>query len=176
MASRAYHNLFARLDDIEQLMAAHEAVGGTERGRRFGLVALNRASVLLLSAHLEGYLEELMAEALDTVHTGLSPSELTGRFANPSTGNIDKLFAFLGLSKPCDSISWQAAGNDAVKRNINELVETRNRIAHGATGIAVSKVKVTRYQRYVVGFTRAFDNLVRDRVKTLTGTSPWPQA
>ena len=176
MASGAHDNLSARLDDLDQLMVAHEAVGGTERGRRFGVVALNRASVLLLSAHLEGYLEELMAEALDAVHTGLSPSELTGRFANPSTGNIDNLFAFLGLHKPSDSISWQAAGNTAVKKNINELVDTRNRIAHGATGVAVSKVEVKRFRGYVVGFAKAFDNLVRGRLRTLTGNYPWTRA
>jgi len=176
MASTAYDALSSRLDDIDQLMAAHGAVGGVERGRRFEVEALNRAAVLLLSAHLEGYLEDLLSEAVSAVHTGLATDDLTKRFANPTTGNVDGLFRFLGLNKPCDSISWQRAGNAAVKKNINELVETRNAIAHGTTGVTVHKRMVTRYRQYVVGFAKRFDNLVRDRVATLTGTSPWSDA
>lgn len=173
MASNAHDALSHRLADIDQLLNAHAAVGGTERGRRFEVVALNRAAVLLLSAHLEGYLEDLMAEALNAVHGGLSPSSLTQRFANPSTGNIDSLFAFLGLTKPCDSISWRRAGNAAVKKNINELVATRNQIAHGSVGVTVYKSQVTRYRTYVTGFAKGFDNLVRGRVASLTGSAPW---
>lgn len=83
------------------------------------------------------------------------------------------LFGFLGLDKPCDSISWQKAGNAAVKRNINELVEKRNSMAHGTTGVTVYKTEVTRYYRYVVGFAKGFDDLVGDRVEALTGQRPW---
>lgn len=173
MPSAAHDALSVRLVDVDQLMAAHTAVGGTARGRRFEVVALNRASVLMLSAHLEGYLEDLMAESVGAIHGGLSAQGLTQRFANPSTGNIDNLFAFLGLSKPCDALSWRAAGNAAVKRNINKLVESRNAVAHGSTGVAVSKADVTRYRRYVGGFAKGFDNLARDRVIVLTGSAPW---
>jgi hypothetical protein len=176
MPSQAHAALSTRLDDIEQLMDAHAAVGGTERGRRYGLGALNRAAVLLLSAHLEGYLEDLLEEAVTALNPGLSGRELTRRFANPSTGNIDGLFAVIGLNKPSNVVSWQRAGNDAVKDNINQLVETRNSIAHGATGVGVSKAAVERYQKYVVGFARGIDNLVRERVETVTGTEPWTPA
>jgi hypothetical protein len=104
---------------------------------------------------------------------GLSGAALTGRFANPTTGNINNLFAVLGLAKPSDSVSWRKAGNEAVKRNVNELVETRNAIAHGTTGVDVSKATVEQYRKYVVGFARGFDNLVRARVEHLAGIAPW---
>lgn len=95
--------------------------------------------MLPLSAHLEGYLEDLMDEAILAINKDLSPANPTGRFANPSIGNINNLFAFLGMGTPCDSFSRRSAGNAAVKKNINELVQTRNRIAHGGTGETVSR-------------------------------------
>ncbi len=98
---------------------------------------------------------------------------MTHRFANPSTGNVDRLFAVLGLNQPSDSVSWQHAGNDAVKRNINQLVDSRNAIAHGATGVDVSKATVERYRKYVVGFAGGIDNLVRARIGDVTGIAPW---
>jgi hypothetical protein len=174
MPSSAHEALSVRLQDIDQLMAAHAAVGGPERGRRFDVEALNRASVLLLSAHLEGYLEDLMREALIAVQGGLSGDAIVARFANPTTGEIDKLFAVIGMEKPCSQISWRKAGNQAVKANLNELVGRRNRIAHGAEGVTVYKAEVERFRRYVTGFAQRFDELVRRRVAELAGSTPWP--
>jgi hypothetical protein len=59
MPSAAFKRLRARLGDVDDLMRGHAAVGGTERGRRIGVEGINRAAVLMLSAHLEGYVEDL---------------------------------------------------------------------------------------------------------------------
>lgn len=174
MPSQAIEALATRLSDVDQLMAAHAAVGGAEPGRRFDVEGLNRAAVLMLSAHLEGYLEDVMAEALDALNEQLNPKPLTRGFHNPRPDYIDKLFAFIGMDKPSRSISWQRASNQSVRVNLEKLVQTRNRIAHGATGVRVYKNEVTSLRKYVEGFAQRFDGLVRNQVHTLTGAHPWP--
>lgn len=174
MASSALEALTTRLRDVDQLMAAHETVGGLEPGRRYDVEGLNRAAVLMLSAHFEGYVEDVMREALTALHVRIDPTPLVGPFHNPWPDRIDDLFAFIGMSKPSRSVSWQRASNASVRENLEKLVRTRNQIAHGATGVSVRKVDVTRYRKYVEGFATRFDRLVRTQVRALTGSYPWP--
>jgi hypothetical protein len=175
MPSKALAALTDRLKDVDQLMAAHRAVAGPKRGRKFEVEGLNRAAVLMLTSHFEGYLEDVMAEAVQAVNPKLSASTLTGGFHNPWPDRIDELFAFLGMVKPSKSISWQRASNTAVRSNLKKLVGTRNKLAHGTTGVTVYKTDVTSLRKYVEGFARRFDALVRAQVKLLTGSNPWPK-
>jgi HEPN superfamily RiboL-PSP-like protein len=172
MPSEALGALTERLRDVDQLMKAHEAVGGLEPGRRYDVEGLNRAAVLMLCAHLEGYVEDLMTEALAALNTDLDPKPLLAHFHNPWPDRIDDLFGFIGMEAPCRGVSWQRAGNLSVRTNLGELVQTRNRIAHGVA-VNVRKVDVTRYRRYVEGFTASFDRSVRSHVRGLTGQNPW---
>jgi len=174
MASRAHDEMTDRLTDVDQLMAAHAAVGGTQRGRRYEVVGLNRAAILMLSAHFEGYLEDVMTDALIALNPHLIPKPLIGGFHNPWPDRIDALFEFLNMSKPSRVISWRRAGNAAVRKNLEKLVATRNQIAHGTTGVTVYKNEVISLRKYVEGFAQRFDQLVHDQVEALTGVSPWP--
>lgn len=171
--SLAFGNLGSRLEDVDQLMAAHAEMGGAERGRRFNVEGLNRAAIVMLCAHFEGYLEEVLSEAVQALDSKLDAGVLTARFNQPTPKNVDNLFAFLGMNKPSQGVSWRKAGNDTVRSNLNSLVETRNKIAHGTTGLTVHKADVTRYRKYVVGFCERFDALVRHQVHALTGRYPW---
>lgn len=175
MPSQALAALTDRLRDVDQLMDAHRAVGGAQRGRRFEVEGLNRAAVLMLSAHFEGYIEDLMAEALAALNPHLGVKPLTGNFHNPWPDRIDELFAFLGMNQPSKSISWQRAGNKAVRDNLGKLVRTRNQLAHGTTGVSVYKSEITSLRKYVEGFAQRFDELVRHQVQSLTGAPPWPR-
>lgn len=154
-------------------MDAHRAVGGDQRGRRFEVEGVNRAAVLMLSAHFEGYLEDVMEEALAAVNPQLKVKPLTGGFHNPWPDRIDDLFAFLGMQKPARSISWRSASNEAVRRNLEKLVRTRNQLAHGTTGVRVYKSEITSLRKYVEGFAERFDGAVRDQVHALTANYPW---
>ena len=174
MPSTALKGMTDRLRDVDQLLAAHEAVTGTERGRRFDVEGLNRAAVLMLSSHFEGFLEELMAEALHAIHPSLNSPTLTGSFHNPWPDRIDDLYAFLGMEKPARKVSWQGANNASVRRNLEELVRTRNKLAHGTTGVAIYKRDVRRFRRYVEGFAQRFDDQVAAQVMSMTGSQPWP--
>ncbi len=51
----------------------------------------------MLSAHFEGYLEDVMAEALAAVNPSLAASVVTVGFHNPWPDRIDDLFAFVGM-------------------------------------------------------------------------------
>lgn len=174
MPSNALEGLTDRLKDVDQLMEAHAAREGTQRGRRFDVEGLNRAAILLLSAHLEGYLEDLVAEALHAINAELNPKRVNAGFANPSPDRIDDLFEFLGISKLTSQVSWRKASNASVKKALRDLVDMRNRIAHGALGVTVYKRDVTRYRSYVTGFAERVDEVVRQRVEGITGDgAPW---
>ena len=100
----------------------------------------------MLSAHFEGYLEDLIAEALAAVNGALDASTLTYGFHNPWPHRIDDLYAFLGMDKPTKAIAWRNAANKSVRENLSNLVATRNKLAHGTTGVRVYKVEVERYR------------------------------
>lgn len=174
MASEAFEGLTERLKDVDQLMAAHAAIAGPRPGRKYEVLGINRAAILMLSSHFEGYLEDVMAEALRAINPNLNAPTLTGGFHNPWPDRIDSLFAFLGLEKPSREISWRKAGNKTVLENLEILVRTRNKLAHGTTGVTVYKADITRIRNYVTGFAERFDQMVRAQVRVLTGSFPWP--
>lgn len=206
MASKAYENLGSRMKDIEQLLEAHtaltqfkraekaaEAAGGNlaklseviDRlvtkpgpGRRTEVDALNRAAMVLLSAHLQGYIEDLFSEAarvmLDDAVSDvdvLIEQALSG-FTNPHAFRIDRLFASLGLPKITDGLSWQKASNQTVKRRLTDYIQIRNSIAHGGQE-AITKPKVMGFKRFVEVFARNLDAKVGNEVKQTVGKMPW---
>jgi RiboL-PSP-HEPN len=174
LPSSAFNKLQTRLADVDDLMNAHAAVGGTERGRRRGVEGINRAAVVMLCAHLEGYVEDLLGEAMKAVHPELDPGPLVSKFHNPWPDQIDALFAAIGLPKASRGISWQRAGTAAVIKNLEDLVRTRNKIAHGATEVDVSKRMVTRFRGYIEGFARELDLRVAIRIFRMTGNRNFP--
>jgi len=64
MPSEAHKSFDANLKDIERLLELHTMVGGTTKGRRYGLEVLNKAAIALITAYWEGYCEDVAAEAL----------------------------------------------------------------------------------------------------------------
>lgn len=146
------------------------AVAGPKRGRKYEVEGINRAAVLMLSAHFEGYLEDVKAEALYAINPELNAPTLTFGLHNPWRDRIDQLFAFIGMKKPSKNISWQKASNSSVRTNLEKLVGTRNKLAHGTTGVQVDKSEIVSLRKYVEGFAQRFDADVRARVKTLTGS------
>src|SRR5437763_4095521 len=84
------------LDEIE---AAHAAVGGTGRGRRYATQQINQAYVVLLSSQFQRFCRDLQSEAADELVRDIASSDLrdifrsqltTGRkldVGNPNPGN-----------------------------------------------------------------------------------------
>lgn len=206
MPSRAYRNLGNRLRDLDQLMQAHTAITQFRRarraarsaggslaqisavigrlvsppgpGRRAQVGALNRAAMVLLSAHLQGYIEELHAEAAQSLLGKVvnDVASLVDRaqqnFSNPRAYRIEQLFRSLGMPNVLNNVGWQRASNRSVRKRLNDYVETRNRIAHGSQE-RTSKAKVWSFKRFVQLFAEKFDEKVRNEIRTSTGKSPW---
>jgi len=139
-------------------------------------MGINRGAILLLSAHLEGYIEDLMEECLRHVNPSLSGEALRRGFMNPTADRIDEFFALIGLKKPTKNatISWQNCDNARVRASLKQLIETRNKIAHG-TQETVHKGTVELLHRHVKAFAVRFDEVVARHMTTiLGGTRPWP--
>jgi len=66
MSSRAFADLTARLQEVRTLAGLDPARAG-DASQTAVSNAVNRACIVLLSAHLEGFLEDLLLEALDVV-------------------------------------------------------------------------------------------------------------
>ena|SRR5271167_3505839 len=208
MGSMAYANLSLRMKDIQQLMQTHTALtqfrrarraveetGGDlaqissvvnslvtfpRRGRRAEVDALNRAAIVLLSAHLQGYIEDLHAEAANHLFSSTVKdpnaliTEAQSRLPNPLDYCIEQLFRSLGLPNILEELRWQKASNRRIRRRLSKYIEMRNRITHGSQE-TISKEKVQGFKHFVELFAERFDAKVRTEIKDLSGRAPWPE-
>ena len=206
MPSKAYENLDHRMKDIEQLIQAHTALtqfkrarkaaekagGGLAKisevvdnlisvpgpGRRSEVDALNRAAMVLLSAHLQGYIEDLFTESARLLLRtnvkdvdALIKQALSG-FSNPHDYRIERLFDSMGLSKIANGLSWQKASNQSIRRRLTHYIEVRNGIAHGKQE-GVHKREVNQFKQFVELFAKNFDDVVSNNIQRVTGKKPW---
>ncbi len=158
------------LDDLENLV---QLKTNGSKGPTAGINAARRAGVLLLNAHFEAYLEDVLQEALTALNAGLSAETIRRDFTTPRVRNIDRLFKLLGIEKISWSPSWQHASNKSVRGAIDELQDARNAVAHGDKDAKATKAALTRFRVYVLGFSRAVDDIVAERVRVMSGTKPW---
>jgi len=150
-----------------------------QRGRPARADALNRSAIVLLSAHLQGYLQEVFEEAAILLFMGqlgaevhLFVQESLKRFGNPQPDKIDSLFALLGIERITGQISWRNAQNKRVKERLRELVNLRNQIAHG-NSVTVYRERVVRFMSFVDNFTERFDEELRGYLRARLGRNPW---
>lgn len=73
MTSQAYSDLSGRLEEVRVLSSLDPVRSGDLSKPATGN-ALCRASLVLLSSHLEGYLEDLVSEAIDTLVAHATPA------------------------------------------------------------------------------------------------------
>lgn len=161
------------LQELADLEALIQLKTKGKKGPTAGIAAARRAAVLLLNAHFEAFLEDLLQEALTAINPGLDASSLGRDFKTPRCRNIDRFFVVLGISKLSKQPSWKKASNKAVRRNIDELQDARNAIAHGEKDAKAKKSDIARFETYVTGFADAADRIVAAQVKKLTGKKPW---
>jgi len=206
VSSLALLNLQARLADVDQLMDAHSAItrfkkaersakqsGGElskladvfaalisnpKRGRPSEVGAINRAAFVLLTSHLQGFVDELHEETANIVLRGKAkdiPSVVSlvrPRNSNPHPYVIDQMFSGLGVYEVSKSIKWQKCKNERVRQRLREYIETRNKIAHGAQ-MEVTKSKVETFRKFVETFAEKLDSQVCKKAEQATGQLPW---
>jgi hypothetical protein len=176
------------LDEIEQ---SHQMVGGTGRGRRYATQQINRAYATLLSSQFQGFCRDLHSECVDYILETVNPPHLRtllrvqftwGRQidrGNPNPAGIGSDFNRFGLDF-WREVKARHALNERRSKLLEELNEWRNAIAHqdftspklpGSKNLLLGKVKAWR--RAINRLASDFDEVMRARLESLLGTSPW---
>lgn len=100
----------SRAADLDEIEAAHGAIGGSRRGRRWATRQINHAYVVILTAHFQGYCRDLHSECLDALarvaaydilRFVIGAGGIRGRLldrGNPNPGNIGADFGRLGVA------------------------------------------------------------------------------
>ena len=175
------------LDEVE---AAHAAVGGTGRGRRYATGQLNNAYAVLLSSQFQRFCRDLHAEAADHLAT-IVPAAVRFTFVslltqgrkldtgNPNPGNIGSDYDRLGLEFWQQPV-WTSRSSVRRRRALEAWNGWRNAIAHqdfgkpicgGRTVVTLSEVRLWR--RACDGLCTTFDRVTGDHLRDALGQPPW---
>jgi hypothetical protein len=179
----------AALDEIE---AAHAAVSGGGRGRRYATQQINQACVVILSSHFQGFCRNLYAEAVDHLVGRLDPPSLRSVVeaqmtlglklysGNPNPANLGSDFGRLGIDLWAE-LKARSSRNAARQAELENLNRWRNAIAHQdfdpaklghhRTQLRLSEVR--RWRSACDGLTRALEVVIAKRITVLVGTRPW---
>lgn len=185
---RAWTTLRAtKLDEIE---AAHAAVGGLSRGRRRATEQINHAYVVLLCSQFQGFCRDLHSECVDfvvqsavaepmrlTVHTELSRARRLDR-GNPSSEALGAYFNRLGLEfwKAVEATDRRSLGR---RRRVDALVAWRNAVAHQdftssrLTPARVDLAAVRSWRRSCGLLAESFDRTMERYLGGVLDGPPW---
>ncbi len=174
------------LDEIE---AAHRAVGGSGQGRRYATLQLNHAYAMLLSSQFQRFCRNLHSEAVDFLVAHTQPADVAemlgvalmrGRkldHGNPNPGNLGADFSRFRMD------FWALVGahdarSAARQARLEEMNSWRNAIAHqdwdrtgGNAGLRVGLVR--SWRSACNGLSRSFDAAVCERLLDVVGDAPW---
>ncbi len=155
-----------RLDDLLQVVHAHQAAGGTSVGRRRRLDAVDRAALVMVTGHFQGFVSDLFVEVWSQTYPK-SPGEAVLarlRFNNPWPNDIDDLFEIIGHKRITKAVEMRkSASTDGplktltqpafvrersrhqVRQVVAEMVCIRNAIVHVRTTVNLKLSDVTSY-------------------------------
>ena len=161
------------------LAGAFRELGNPPRpGRPPNIDAIHRAAVVLMSAQLEAFIEDLHAEATSHLVAGEAGvvdaivSEAHYIFQNPRADAIERLFRTIGLPGILRGVHWRNASNPSVRRRLKEFIDLRNDVAHGEEVRATKRI-VKYYGEFIRLFATNLDEKVRVAVNAITHHSPW---
>lgn len=134
--------------------------------------SLNRSCIVMLSALLQVYVEEVFQEAAKRSFPALQNNQTSfddywrqmKNWGNPSDANIKTLFLKIGIPDVFQNLSWQRTNTADIMRKLNEINQIRNRIAHGNRKLALdgspyslTLAKVIAYRDLVSNFGVRFE-------------------
>jgi hypothetical protein len=188
MPSNAYtKHLQILLKDAEEISVAHKQLRTGQRGRQWGLGALNRAVVALCVSSWEAYVEQLLIESVELLRPGAPPLNAWAtlnasarsdvhRFNTPNAENTKKLFAEnLGITDVTAAWCWQNCDCQKARALLNEALTNRHQVVHGVNPRpTVHNV----YSQWLPGFCRNLGRSTDAAVKSHLGGSlgimaPW---
>ena len=191
MPSNSYRRwIKAQAAALDQMENAHSSVGGTARGRRYATDQINQAYAVLLASQFQGFCRDLHSESAAYLIDALQPLSMRpivrAEFTrdrkldkgNANPGNVGNDFNRLGLEF-WDEVTTLSAKNSARNRSLEMLNEWRNAIAHqhfdpaklGSSKLGVAQVR--RWRKVCNRLARAFDTVMRNHIRSVTGSSPW---
>jgi hypothetical protein len=172
----------SELDEIEQ---AHRAIGGTSRGRRYATRQINHAYAVLLASQFQGYCRDLHSESVDYLVPKLTPVSFQSSVrelltqglqlnrSNAQPASVGSDFGRFGVNFWTE---YKKTPRDVVQQTLlEELNGWRNAIAHqdfgGRGTLHLRHVRIWRTAcEYLAS---ALDEVMRQHLQKLTGTSPW---
>lgn len=135
--------------------------------------ALNKACVVLLTASLQAYIEEVFVECSVLAFGDFEEPQAKryrktwDRWGNPSPDNIVNLFRRLGVDDIFHEFSWQGQSTATLKANLNTMNQVRNRIAHGdeirvdGNPFQLTLNRIVRWRNIAERFGERFDVCAR---------------
>jgi hypothetical protein len=176
------------LDEIE---AAHRAVGGTGRGRRYATQQINQAYVVLLLSQFQRFCRDLHEECVEHLvrQSALKPYEgiliplmVAGRkldAGNPNPGNIGSDFGRLGIAFWRD-LRLSNPRNEGRQLALESLNRWRNAIAHqdfrsrelgGRRTVRMQEIR--RWRSACERLAVDIERLMYVYLLGVTGSAPW---
>jgi hypothetical protein len=176
---------------LDEIAAAHAAVGGSGRGRRYATQEINHAYAVLLTSQFQRFCRDLHTEAVEHIVAGVTPVPvqsvlrtrlLEGRKldqGNPNPSNLGSDFGPFGF-KFWAAVRASHARSDRWQRLLDDLTGWRNAIAHQDFAGPIltpppplQRRHVERWRSACWSLARQFDTVVRDQVAALVGKPPW---
>lgn len=163
---------------VDELITVRKTLHGGSRGApkkvadgsREG-ASINRSCVVLLSALLQSYVQEVFELAAKKALPNLVNDVVWNSYwkqmkswGNPSADNTKTLFLKIGVHDVFEGLSWQKCDNALVRSRLNQLNHVRNSIAHGATVLRVNDTeynltlaKVETFRDFAEAFAARFE-------------------
>ncbi|MEQ6202140.1 HEPN domain-containing protein [Sulfitobacter sp. HNIBRBA2951] len=171
------------LTELDEVISARKALHGGGVGAPVRLsdgshqgAALNKASVVLLSAVLQAFVEEVFWDCSRHLFGTFNPSqsknyrESWSTWGNPNPKNITRLFRRIGVDDIFEGLSWRGQSTIQFKNNLNQINEVRNTIAHGAPIIIDGKPfnltlsKIESWRALSITFGQKFPDHARRKI------------
>jgi hypothetical protein len=178
-----------RQHDLDEFEAAHRAVGGGGRGRRYATQQINHAYTVMVSSQFQGFCRDLHSEAVSFLERSTAPQLVAQTFGlvmmqgrkldagNPNPGNIGSDFARFGMNLWTEVAALDTRNRDR-QRALDELSEWRNAIAHqdwskvgGSPSLSLPTVR--RWRSTCRQLAKSFDRVVGARLAAMVGAAPW---
>lgn len=140
--------------------------------------AINKAAYVLCVAHFQGFIDDLFREVAQKIISKKIQDKdelekivnsLAENKSNPRVDIINKLFSTIGFYNIVDEIFWQKTSSDTVKNKIREMIETRNKIAHGKSVIInnqevrIDRNKVEKLRDFIKFFSECICDVIKKK-------------
>ena len=135
MSSIAVQNLQKRLKDVAELISAHEALTGGNRGRpaeKQG-AAITKAGIIMLTAVFEAFIEDVFERAAKDIFVAELDSaqkrkdffrDTSQRLNSANVKNINFLYAQIGYPFILNDLSWKGFDNANLRTSLDAMVHS----------------------------------------------------